>query len=135
MKQMHDLSDTGKFYVPVATGPGTTKRSFLSFMGYVSGNDEDYDKYAKPSEGHYVGVVDGNRSVDVVGTRQTGGMWLKRSAIGGAAKKHGWKAMNITNYHEVNKEKSGRSCVMKLFDKYQQPTEVEVLQELHRRRW
>ncbi|KAL3904147.1 MAG: hypothetical protein SGARI_005051, partial [Bacillariaceae sp.] len=117
MKGMHDLQDTGKFYVPQMTGPGTTKRAFLSFMSW-DGTDAMYSKYAKPKAGHYIGAVDGNRSVDVYGTTSNNNDWCIRSAINGRKKVQGFKAMNISGYQELNKVENNQTCVMKLFDKY-----------------
>ena len=132
MSAMHDLQDTGKFYVPQVTGPGATKRAFLKFMAH-DGSPEMYKKYAKPKAGHYVGAVDGNRSVDVYGTTSTNNDWCVRSAIHGRNKVQGFKAMNISGYQQLNKVENNQTCVMKLFDKY--VTQQQVLEELHRRRW
>jgi hypothetical protein len=133
MHQMHNLIDTGNFYVPATTGPGTTKRAFLFFMGIDArsgATEEQIKKYSKPTKGHYVGW--GNRTITVEGSRQTGGQWVQRSAINGRQKKEGWKSMNISNYQELNKKQTGRSCVLQLHDLYASQQHMEKV--LHMRR-
>ena len=138
MYQMHHLADTGKFYVPAITGPGTTKRAFLFFMGIderTGATEEQVKYYSKPVKGLYQGW--GNRTVTVEGTRSTSNNWCKRSAIGGNAKKKGWKQMNITHYQILNKEASGKSCFLQLHDMYmeQQQQQQQIDQVLRTRRW
>ena len=120
-------------------GPGATKRAFLYFMGHNSTvADEIVGKYSKPSAGTYVGAsVFGNRSVSVFGSRRTCNDYVIRTAIAGSRKMGAWRAMNITNYQGVNKQPSGKSCIMSLHEHYSNLylKETELLQEIHRRRW
>ena len=138
MKMLHDAEDTGKFYVPFTTGPGSIKRAMLYFMGYNSSwTAEMANQYAYPVKGLYVGKVLGNRTVTIEGSRQTSQAWVARNGVRGRDKNQGFKMMNITNYQEVNKESSGKSCIRQLLDHYTMPAEREkqIQEALHHRRW
>ena len=114
---------------------GATKRAFLAFMGIDSRSKEhDVNFYSKPPAGIYTGMVHGNRTVTVEGSRSTSGQWVARSAIGGGVKRDGFQKMNITNYQAVNKQPSGKSCIMQLHDFYAQQ-QHDPIQILRRRRW
>lgn len=133
MHQMHSQQDTGKFHVPSLTGPGATKRAFLSFMridARLGATPEQVKKYAKPRPGLYQGW--GNRSVLVAGTRATNMNFVKRDAIRGNEKRRGWEEMNITNYQMVNKQNNNRSCVLQLHDKYMMEQQREEILRTHR---
>lgn len=137
MNNLHTADDTGKFYVPFVTGPGTIKRSMLQFMGYnKSWTDEMNAKYGYPTKGLYIGKVQGNRSVTIAGSSATCNSWVNRAGVRGIDKSKGWRLMNVTNYQEVNKAQSGRSCVQYLYDRYSsEQAEQQVQDTLHHRRW
>ena len=129
---MHTADDTGKIYIPFATGPGATKRAFLRFMGMNSKSPKWFlEKYGYPDAGTYIGKFGQNRSVTVVGTRQTGGNWLKRSALG-RHKRKTWQMMNVTDYQTVNKQKSGQTCLMQLHDWHAEQRQKFVQETLRR---
>lgn len=119
LHEMHGVADTGTFYVPATTGPGATKRAFLRFMNINSwSSDEDKARYSKPVKGVYRGVATPDWTVTVEGSRSTGHLWLQRDALGGPTKVEGWKLMNITNYQDLNKAPTGKSCQTLLYEKY-----------------
>ncbi len=64
MREMHNLEDTGNWYVPAKTGPGATKRAFLFFMGIdTRSTEEDVKFYSKPPAGLYQGKVQSNKII------------------------------------------------------------------------
>ncbi|CAB9515463.1 glycosyltransferase [Seminavis robusta] len=140
MREMHNILDTGNFYVPVISGPGAMKRAFLNFMG-LNGTNLDLvaGKYSKPSPGHYEGVGFGNHSVTVFAHRRNNNDYVIRSAISGHRKMQGWRQMNITNYQAMNKQPNGKSCARLLHEKYYSHAasfDGEIMQEVYRRqRW
>ena len=139
MQQMHNLADTGGYYVPVTSGPGATKRAFLNFMGLNSTNIDDIAaKYSKPGPGHYLGVGFGNHSVTVFCNRRQNQEYVIRTAVSGYNKMQGWKQMNITNYQGANKDPTGKTCVRLLHEHYSAQAEAEsdILKQAYRRqRW
>lgn len=139
MREMHQLADTGDFYVPVVSGPGCTKRAFINFMGHNATNiDEIAGKYSKPGPGHYMGVGFGNHSVTVFGNKKTNMEYVIRTAVSGRRKAQGWEKMNITNYQGVKRENNGKTCFKALHEHYsaQAESKSEALQEAYRRqRW
>ena len=137
MNNMHTAADTGKFYVPAVTGPGSIKRSMLQFMGHNSSwTNEMINTYAYPTKGVYVGKVHGNRSVTIEGSSSSSHHWVNRGGVRGQEKSDGWRLMNVTNYQEVNKEPTGRSCIQHLLDRYNSEQAKQQVQDtLRYRRW
>ena len=136
MEQMHNLEDTGTFYVPGTTGPRAVKRAFLKFMGVNNDSPKSmYRRYERPPAGFYQGVLNGNRSVTVVATRKTQDLWVYRDAphLRKKNKREGWAQMNFTNYQLMNKVPSNKTCLDVVWEKYK--PEGEIVQELHQRRW
>ena len=133
--EMHGADDTGKIYIPFSTGPGSTKRAFLRFMGGTSKSPDAFNnKYGYPEAGTYVGKFGKDRSVTVVGSRRTGNNWVFRSALG-RQKGKAWELMNITDYQQVNKQRSGLTCLMKLHEWHAEQRQKFVDEQLHRWRW
>ena len=136
LKRMHELDDTAGWYVPKVTGPGALKHAFAMFMGMTSENvDEICASYCKPPAWHYVGVVDANRSVDVLGGFRISNDWVIRTAVNGQAKLQGFEKMDIAQYGAVNKVPTGRSCLMHLYDRHQQLSDREIVDQVRQRRW
>jgi len=120
MNNMHTAEDTGKFYVPFVTGPGSIKRSMIQFGGRnKSWTEEMMNRYAYPTEGLLHGI--GNRTVTIAGSRATCNNWVVRGFVRGPSKSSGFEQMNITNYQSVNKMENGLSCIRLLHDKYSVP--------------
>jgi hypothetical protein len=131
---MHTADDWGNMYIPYVTGPGSTKRAFIKFMGGNSKTPQHLkDKWGYPDAGTWMGKFGTNRSVTVVGTRKTGYYWVQRSALG-AAKGHAWDLMNVSDYQQLNKKKEGQTCLMKLHDWHKEQRQ-QFAEELHRWRW
>lgn len=119
MREIHQLMDTVKFYVPVVTGPGVTKRAFLHFMGInISNGNEIGGKYSRPNAGHYIGTFGNNRSVTVVGSGRTCQEYVVRGAIRGIQKTEGWQQMNITEYQGGPKQPNGKTCFRAIQEYY-----------------
>ena len=122
------ISDLGSFDVPYATGPHCLKRAFIKFMGVSleKSNSPRGPSYTNLVAGIYHGASNGQRSVSVVGDRKNSGKWIKRYALRGKDKREGFKAMNITNYGEVEKSVMNRTCIGLMLEKYNNRMESDV---------
>jgi hypothetical protein len=90
LTRLLEVESVGTQYVPFVSGPGTTKSAMILFMR---------DKgLGKVPAGHYVGLH--NRSVTVVGTRQTGNQWVIRESVGGQAKRKGYAEMGMKHFSQ-----------------------------------
>lgn len=139
MRELHNLLDTGAYYVPSTTGPGATKRAFIHFMGLNNTNLELLAaRYSKPRKGHYEGVGWGNHSVTVACNGAENMEYVIRTAVYGTTKNVGMQQMGIVNYQGVRRASNGKTCVRAIHEHYNKLAQAETqsLQEAYRRqRW
>jgi hypothetical protein len=97
---MHCLSrlleekNVGNQYVPVVTGPGTTKSAMIYFM--QSQNNEA--AYQTVKAGTYAGI--GNRTLRVRGSKRKTDLWIRRNALDVRTKAEGYAAMGMTHFSQ-----------------------------------
>jgi hypothetical protein len=123
------MDHVGKQNIPVVTGPGALKVAFKYFMktppsslsiqqddekeqGQQQGRADPPTKYGRVKAGKYYGV--GNRSVTVVGTKDTGSKWVVRGSVDNKGK--GYQAMGMKHFSTIAKKKFNESCLVHLWN-------------------
>jgi len=107
------IDHVGKQNIPVVTGPGALKVAFKYFMRtqHLSSQD-DQPRYGRVQAGKYYGV--GNRSVTVIGTKDTGSQWIIRGSVDD--KILGYGAMGMKHFSTIAKKKFNESCLAHLWN-------------------
>lgn len=116
------IDHVGKQNVPVVSGPGALKVAFKYFMRthqVLSAEEEkkwkqrhpNATRYGRVKAGKYFGV--GNRSVTIVGTKDTGSRWVVRGSVEG--KGAGYEAMGMRHFSMIAKKKFNESCLVHLW--------------------
>jgi hypothetical protein len=122
------MDHVGKQNIPAVTGPGALKVAFKYFMKTppsslsVQQDDDEKEqqqrrhdsstKYGRVKAGKYYGV--GNRSVTVVGTKDTGLKWVIRGSV--ENKGIGYQAMGMKHFSTIAKKKFNESCLVHLWN-------------------
>ncbi len=117
------IDHVGKQNVPLVTGPGALKVAFKYFMRTHQLLDQEDEKqwkrrhpnatrYGRVKAGKYYGV--GNRSVTVVGTKDTGSRWVVRGSV--QNKGMGYDAMGMRHFSVMAKKKFNESCLVHLWN-------------------
>lgn len=102
-----DVDTVGGQYVPFVTGPGALKNAFIRFMqGGGKGDSSNNNMEEQPNNGYvtagrYVGHA--NRSVTVVGTKQTGDRFVHRESISNRDKKNGYDLMGMRHFSQAGR--------------------------------